>query len=114
MASNYVSEPTPITSASTFTAHDAKAAAAGSSSSNHLYKGSKSQPVTASSSTSVHGLLAHSVASLAPMTTATSTPQTGASKMAAAAKRGQAGIDGLPVKQEEEDHPLSEKCLRER
>ncbi|RSH91880.1 hypothetical protein EHS25_009250 [Saitozyma podzolica] len=117
MVSNSVSEPTPITSASTSTAHDAKAAAAGSSSSNHhLYKGSKSQPVTASSSTSVHGLLAHSVASLAPMTTATatSTPQTGASKMAAAAKRGHAGIEGLPVKQEEEDHPLSEKCLRDR
>ncbi|GFZ48734.1 mitogen-activated protein kinase [Saitozyma sp. JCM 24511] len=114
MASNSVSEPTPITSASTSTAHDAKSAAGGSSSSNHhLYRGSKSQPVTASSSTSVHGLLA-SVASLAPMTTATSTPQTGASKMAAAAKRGHAGIEGLPGKQEEEDHPLSEKCLRER
>jgi hypothetical protein len=47
------------------------------------------------------------------------TPKTGASKMAAAAKRGQAmGIDGLPpVKpdgEEEEDHPLSEKSLKSR
>lgn len=43
------------------------------------------------------------------------TPQTGASKMAAAAKRGQAGLDkGKGVHVEEEDHPLSEKSLRAR
>jgi hypothetical protein len=50
---------------------------------------------------------------------AVNTPQTGASKMAAAAKRGQtAVIDGLPPVQadgeEEEDHPLSEKMLAAR
>ncbi|KAK8853210.1 hypothetical protein IAR55_003912 [Kwoniella newhampshirensis] len=48
------------------------------------------------------------------------TPQTGASKMAAAAKRG---LDGIPsasavglakMMEEEEDHPLSEKSLRAR
>lgn len=49
----------------------------------------------------------------------TNTPQTGASKMAAAAKRGQTVlIDGLPPVQadgeEEEDHPLSEKSLNAR
>lgn len=48
-----------------------------------------------------------------------STPQTGASKMAAAAKRGQAGIDGISkpkrmTTEEEEDHPLSEKSLKAR
>jgi len=47
------------------------------------------------------------------------TPQTGASKMAAAAKRGQAGgvVDGLPpvgVDGAEEDHPLSESSLAAR
>jgi hypothetical protein len=44
--------------------------------------------------------------------------QTGASKMAAAAKRGNAGIDGLPggavSGDEGEDHPLSDKCLKAR
>jgi hypothetical protein len=48
------------------------------------------------------------------------TPKTGASKMAAAAKRGQAGIDGLPAYKngmtvpEAEDHPLSDKSLKAR
>jgi hypothetical protein len=49
-------------------------------------------------------------------------PQTGASKMAAAAKRGATGLDGIPrprrgsqaVPTEEEDHPLSEKSLHAR
>jgi hypothetical protein len=49
-------------------------------------------------------------------------PQTGASKMAAAAKRGATGLDGIPrprrgsqaVPIEEDDHPLSEKSLRAR
>jgi hypothetical protein len=49
-------------------------------------------------------------------------PQTGASKMAAAAKRAATGIDGIPrprrgsqaVQSEDEDHPLSEKCLQAR
>jgi hypothetical protein len=49
-------------------------------------------------------------------------PQTGASKMAAAAKRGATGLDGIPrprrgsqaVAVEEEDHPLSDKSLRAR
>lgn len=62
----------------------------------------------------------------APVTTAhglgmgvQATPKTGASKMAAAAKRGQAmGTDGMaPVNmegEEEEDHPLSEKSLKAR
>jgi hypothetical protein len=49
----------------------------------------------------------------------TSTPKTGASKMAAAAKRGQAGIEGLPPLKgpgvvEDEDHPLSDKSLKAR
>ena len=49
-------------------------------------------------------------------------PQTGASKMAAAAKRGATGSDGIPrprrgsqaVPIEEDDHPLSEKSLHAR
>ncbi|WVR07691.1 hypothetical protein IAU60_004733 [Kwoniella sp. DSM 27419] len=109
---------------------------------------------TASSTTSVHGLLSSSSAhmtsgtgtgtSATPATTAGpspqhsvhgqgqsqgqgqgaqsqgQTPQTGASKMAAAAKRG---LDGVPTAsavglskmvQEDEEHPLSEKSLRAR
>ncbi|WVR00277.1 hypothetical protein IAU59_007420 [Kwoniella sp. CBS 9459] len=98
---------------------------------------------TASSTTSVHGLLSSSSAiqGLPPSATAGQlhtpsthpnnasqqatasvghTPQTGASKMAAAAKRG---LDGVPTSsavglakmvEEEEGHPLSEKSLRER
>ena len=52
--------------------------------------------------------------------TSANLPQTGASKMAAAAKRGQqvGGKDNLPPVnsegQEDEDHPLSEKALRSR
>jgi hypothetical protein len=49
-------------------------------------------------------------------------PQTGASKMAAAAKRAATGPDGISrprrgsqaIPTEEEDHPLSEKCLQAR
>lgn len=49
-------------------------------------------------------------------------PQTGASKMAAAAKRAATGMDGIPrprrgsqaTPTEDEDHPLSEKCLQAR
>lgn len=53
------------------------------------------------------------------MIAAHGTPKTGASKMAAAAKRGQAGLDGLPRNAsdgsiEEEDHPLSDKSLKSR
>lgn len=59
------------------------------------------------------------VGGIAPLGGVMGTPQTGASKMAAAAKRGQAGgvVDGLPpvgVDGEDEDHPLSESSLRER
>ncbi|KAK4685937.1 hypothetical protein P7C73_g4198, partial [Tremellales sp. Uapishka_1] len=76
---------------------------------------SRTQPSTASSTTSVNGLLALSMAN--------STPQTGASRMALAAKRGQErgradAVDGLPgrdmFKKEEEDHPLSDKSLAAR
>lgn len=49
-------------------------------------------------------------------------PVTGVAKMAVAAKRGATGSDGLPrsrrgsqaVPIEEEDHPLSDKCLKAR
>lgn len=69
--------------------------------------GTSSAPVTTS----------HGAATALPSVQAT--PRTGASKMAAAAKRGQAmGTDGMaPVKpdgEEEEDHPLSEKSLKSR
>ena len=85
----------------------------------------KIKGVGASSSSSVSGLvglgMTSSVGSLGNVgnTTVTGTPQTGASKMAAAAKRGQTVlIDGLPPCQadgeEEEDHPLSEKSLKAR
>nr|XP_018260885.1 CMGC/MAPK protein kinase [Kwoniella dejecticola CBS 10117]OBR83043.1 CMGC/MAPK protein kinase [Kwoniella dejecticola CBS 10117] len=94
------------------------------------------QGLTASSSTSVSGLLSglpnpstgngssalHTPISHqhAPATSVNQTPQTGASKMAAAAKRG---LDGIPtasamglakMQEEEESHPLSEKNLKER
>jgi hypothetical protein len=43
------------------------------------------------------------------------TPKTGASKMAAAAKRGQAGMEGTnPSTTIDEDHPLSDKSLKAR
>ncbi|ORY33435.1 kinase-like domain-containing protein [Naematelia encephala] len=77
-----------------------------------LQRSAKTQPSTASSTTSVNGL-AQSQVGLGIM----ATPQTGASKMAAAAKRGQAGLDGMSGKgkgPEEEDHPLSEKSLKAR
>ena len=68
---------------------------------------------TVSSSASVNGLGGTGVAmtnsQIAP------TPQTGASRMAAAAKRGQAGLDTRPkasTAEKEEEHPLSEKSLR--
>lgn len=59
--------------------------------------------------------------SLAP----SSIPQTGAAMMAAAAKRGNTGIDGVVrsrrgssvnhgAEKEEDDHPLSEKSLKAR
>ncbi|OCF39165.1 CMGC/MAPK protein kinase [Kwoniella heveanensis CBS 569] len=107
--------------------------------------GSGAGASTASSTTSVHGLLSSSSAQiqgLPPSSTAGQlhtpsthpnnnasqqatasvghTPQTGASKMAAAAKRG---LDGVPTAsavglakmvEEEEGHPLSEKSLRAR
>ena len=65
--------------------------------------------------------LSSSIASLASMSEV-STPQTGASKMAAAAKLRQGGIDsnglGTPLNRSreyvEEDHPLSESSLQAR
>ncbi|KAK6909415.1 hypothetical protein I203_103433 [Kwoniella mangroviensis CBS 8507] len=101
------------------------------------------QGLTASSSTSVSGLLSSaSVPGLpnsnsnlhTPVTqpnalsasnapSVNQTPQTGASKMAAAAKRGLDGIIPTPsavglakmqTQEEEEGHPLSEKSLKER
>lgn len=74
-----------------------------------------------SSSSSVNGLvgLGMTNAGTGAVGGVMSTPQTGASKMAAAAKRGQAGgvVDGLPpvgVDGQEEDHPLSESSLASR
>ncbi|WWD19625.1 hypothetical protein CI109_104087 [Kwoniella shandongensis] len=62
----------------------------------------------------------HNSSSAVGQTSVVQTPQTGASKMAAAAKRG---LDGVPsasaiglakMMEEEEDHPLSEKSLKAR
>jgi len=64
---------------------------------------------TATTSSSINGLSSPGMA-------APTVLQTGASKMAAAAKRGQAGLDSGPRRStsEEEEHPLSEKSLKAR
>lgn len=84
----------------------------------------KVRPLTSSgpssSATTGYGGVNSTSASLATAVQAILPPQTGASKMAAAAKRGATGVDGLPrsrrgsqaVPVGEEDHPLSEKCLK--
>ncbi|WVW86176.1 hypothetical protein I302_108217 [Kwoniella bestiolae CBS 10118] len=116
-----------------------------SSSSNQkegTYQPLTKQGLTASSSTSVSGLLSSTSTSVSglpsnsnlhtPITqpnvasnaaSVNQTPQTGASKMAAAAKRGldgmnptssAVGLAKLQQQEEEEGHPLSEKALKER
>lgn len=92
--------------------------------------GNKIRPLTSSSggASSSSAALATSLGgssgaiASAAGTAAAQPPVTGVAKMAVAAKRGVTGADGLPrsrrgsqaVPVEEDDHPLSEKCLKAR